>query len=76
LIDFKNTLERDSEMRIGYDTVSIDRLTISSLNANNQWNWDQFVFTKEGNFGVGVAIPKEKIVSSGKHTRSKSWGIE
>lgn len=65
LIDFKNTLERDSEMRIGYDTVSIDRLTISSLNANNQWNWDQFVFTKEGNFGVGVAIPKEKIHALG-----------
>lgn len=65
-IDFKNSISRDAELRIAYDSTGIGKLTISSQDEDNQWKWDRFVFTKEGNFGISskgasLNIPKSKI---------------
>jgi hypothetical protein len=60
-IDFKNEFIRDADMRIAFDSTGVDRISISTYKANNQWDLDQFVFTKEGAMGVGASNPKEDL---------------
>jgi hypothetical protein len=71
-IDLKNQAEDPNHMRLTYDSSgTVGKIGISTLKNTNQWSWDQFVFTEDGNFGVspngyGQNIPKSRVqVSDG-----------
>jgi hypothetical protein len=65
-IDFKNDFVIDADMRIAYDNSNGGYLTISTYQtAAPNWKWDQFVFNKSGNMGIGTSNPKAKLNVSG-----------